>query len=463
MIVFTPTNETNTCGGVDAYNSFRTAATPSFYQANLGLFLASLLLWGGSLIWCWLNRHHPRMKTVRPFLSNVILVTSMMTLSVALSLNLATPSLPCGVYMFTLIGGLGGCGVHFYIMLTIFVIESHFAQNLGKYAATLRTSTDETTSIRSMPSRWAATLSFIKIAIGLSSLRTLTFEELIALKNAYAVIAFFVLLPACIPILVLFITLPVYQTCTGCALFIEPFIGFLGVYSICTLAAARILWVARSSRFVDTLGVYAQLRFLLFAATPIAVPTILLTILDPNNLSFNHQFMYFEWPWGAMMQVVYWWGMIGQNILHVYRDTRSKHSSSPVTTPSFGLCFSELDRRPSLRNRFEQYSIEHFAVENFYFVEDVKHFKSLFYTKTDTWRLFKLKTLVDMYIRNGALMEINISDEIRMNLLSHAHGITPATSISIYDLFDRAVTDITSNILLGLWSEFLNREEISLV
>jgi hypothetical protein len=68
-----------------------------------------------------------------------------------------------------------------------------------------------------------------------------------------------------------------------------------------------------------------------------------------------------------------------------------------------------------------------------------------------------------MYIRNGALMEINISDEIRMNLLSHAHGITPATSISIYDLFDRAVTDITSNILLGLWSEFLNREEISLV
>ena len=114
----------------------------------------------------------------------------------------------------------------------------------------------------------------------------------------------------------------------------------------------------------------------------------------------------------------------------------------------------ELDSQPELREEFEQYTIHHFAAENYYFVEDVKAFKTFFYQKNDLWRAQKVKSLVHTYITSGGVMELNISHDVRHTILSRAANISSENSLKMFDLFDIATNELERSVLLGLWSQF---------
>jgi hypothetical protein len=232
------------------------------------------------------------------------------------------------------------------------------------------------------------------------------------------------------------------------------------MYIVYGIAAVRILWVARASKFVDTQGLYYQLGLVLIPASPLTITAIILTIFDPGNASFNRQFMYFEWIWQSLMSTLYWWGMVGLNIYKVYRSKkreRSEHIRRSTLPTSGGNILGEMERNPVLRMQFEIYAKNHFAVESYYFMRDVRAFKQVFHEKNDIWKMQRMKDLMETYIKKEAVMEINTSHEIRQTILHRFHHIHSSTAlVNLYDLFDDAFTDIGSSILFGLWQSFLH-------
>ena len=469
MMIFTPQNDSDVCNGITNYEASRIPSSELYIQVNFSIFILSILIWTISLIWCWFNRHELRMRSVRPFSVNVVLIVSNILVSVALSLNLSITSLPCGLLLGSLLLGMGGCSAHAYITLVIFVIESHFATNVKRYTVLSDDESSDAFTKSDLGSGFAF-YSLLKIAIGYDAFDELSFEALVKLKKAYWVIALFVLLPIAIPVLIILLTIPVYRHCTNCAIFLEPFVVFILVYVVYIVAFGRILWIAHQSKFVDTQGVYFQLGFISIPAGPFALASLILAILDPGNASFNHQYMYFEWTWQFLLHVFYWGGTIGLNIKSVYSSKKNSvvHDTNRRITlyssiSSAGI-LTELERNKSLRDQFEAYAIQHYSAENLYFMEDVKVFKRIFYNKDDMWRLKKVRDMIAVYIKTGSVMEMNISHSERQDILERF--TTMSHSADMYTIFDNAVSDIGVSVLNGLYSQFeesLRRQVVSLV
>ena len=469
MIVFTPSaNGSNVCAGIEEYNHARPIPTPSFRQGNLALFSFSVILWSISIIWAYVYRKHSHMKTVRPFMGNLLMGCSNIILSIALALNLGIPNLPCGIFLVCLLIGLGGASVHFHFMLIVFVIESHFSQVLGENARVLKVnnnnleeSSSESSVGKKHPGYFAQLFSLMKVTAGITAITDLSYNEIVAVKGAYSLVLLFVFVPLVLAVILLLIFVPQYRgPCSGCALFLDPFITFLLSYLIYGLAATRLLWVARSARFADSKGIFFQLGLAMVPEIPFSTSCLVLTIIDPGNAEFDFVFMYFEWIWQILMLTGYWYAMIGHQMLTVYRSQKQNRiQPNPDAYGNWAQVTTELDSHPALKERFQTYTINQFAVENFYFVEDVKAFKTFFYQKNNQWRVQKIKNLVQTYIKQGSVMEVNISHLVREKILLRSDHITLENSQNMYDIFDQATSDVGRSVLLGLWSQFQTAEK----
>jgi len=469
MIIFAPTgnDSANVCAGLDAYESARPSPSDLFQQFNLAVFIYSICLWSLSLAWFWRYREAKRLRIVRPFFANVITCVAHMFFAIAMSLGLARQDLPCSLTLVAFFLWISGGIVHLYITIIIYLLESHFAQNVGKYAVLTSSSangedrsevTEKTPVWRIQSNFLSAFLDFLKVAVGAKSLEALPFTSLLVLKKRYPAIALMIALPSVIPLSIILGTSAVYRTCVGCAFFLEPLLGFLALYLVYALGAIRIIWLTRSAQFIDTQGLYEQLLLILIPAGPLVIAVIVLTIVDPGNASFNRTFMYFEWIMQFVMLVIYWGGMVLINVYKVHRAQKNEENIAQLaTTRSSGAnVMDDLETNPELSSHFETYAKNHFAVETYYFMRDVRAFKQAFYDKTDMWRLHRVKQLVETYIRHNALMEINISHDIRKRIIDRFGGITATSSlIDLYTLFDEAFTDVGSSILFGLWQSFI--------
>ena len=371
-MIFTPQgNDSDACAGIQEFTRSRPVPTQAFRAGNLALFVFSLSLWSGSIIWCYIYRKHSHMRTVRPFTSNLLMGCSNIILSVALSLNLAIPNLPCGILMTSLLFGLGGMSIHFQYMLFIFLLESYFSQVVGNNARVLKVqnssledSSSESSSLKQKADYRDAMVSFIKFFIGFHKLTDLNFNIMVLLRSGYFLIVLTVCIPVLLAIVLLLIFLPQYHSpCIDCALFLDPFIAFLGMYCVYGLASSRVIWVIRKSHFVDSKGIYFQLGLAMGPAAPFGITALVLAIIDPENAEFNFQFMYFEWLWQILMHTVYWYAMIGEQMRVVYQSQKQKRIQPNKESgyANWSEVAQELDSQPELREEFEQYTIHHFS------------------------------------------------------------------------------------------------------
>jgi len=470
MIILTPiANATeDVCKGVNDFADSRPPASPAFIGISWFFFIFPVALWSVSIIVFWVWRKAQRLHVVRPFVLNAVLAVSHILFFVAAALNLAIPSLPCGILVFSLLLGVAGFGINIFCRLLVYVVESKYAMKTENYTLhlTADSSSDEesvggrdaSSTILRRANKLASVISVFKVALGFSSIDDVGMEELSTVKKMYTIITMSFVIPALIPaIFFVGFTAP-YTHCEGCPIFLDLVLlcaSAVFYYFMCI----RILYVAWKLNFPDAYGLFKELIGIsVFVAFPSLIAAILL-ILDPMGAEFNRIFA-FEWIADFFM-LGFWWFSAGHQFLQIYRDSKKyRHSigTNSVEPGSIdGASFIKvITNNKSIRNSFEKYCTQQYASENLYFVLDVDAYKRFYLEKASTWRRAKARMLYDTYIREQAVMEVNVSQNTRdkavKDFLELIKDTDPKEELAC--IFDDAVSTITHDILRDIWYRF---------
>jgi hypothetical protein len=459
-----PENSSDVCEGIRLYQAGRPPLTPAFLLGNWIAFWTVISLSLASICWFYFAREEPRLRTVRPLSLSVLQQLAHILIHVGLLLNLAILNLPCALLAGCILFGLAGYGTHGFVRMMAFIVESQFALNAVKLQVTLDDSQSETTfqtTTSGIFSSFSAVKSLAKLSLGLCNLQDVPLQDLVIAKRSWLTIASIVMFPSIIPFFIVLIVEPQYQQCTGCPIFLEVVFIYVPVLSIYILAAGRMLYVAWKFKFPDKHGLIIESYWIAFGTAAPSGLGWLLIIADPNNVEYYREFM-FEWVM-VFFLFLYWFVCVPWQAFMIYRSRI--HRILPRTRVGLDPTWSSdvdflaiLREDPGLKEEFQTYAIQHYCVENLYFVEGVAMYKRYFTEKGETWRRQKAKMLYEIYIRDGGNLEVNISSSTRMKLQAKYDAIVKGTddalSRDLHDLFDNAVDDIVRNVLGGVWIQF---------
>jgi hypothetical protein len=113
---------------------------------------------------------------------------------------------------------------------------------------------------------------------------------------------------------------------------------------------------------------------------------------------------------------------------------------------------SQLDFDPQMREEFTEFAATQYVSESLLFLEDTNTYRKLYYDKAPTWHVSKARLLVHMYIIVGADLQVNISDEMRSDIIKNLESGAVGQ-----DLFAKAVHDIEHIIERTVWLSFLKQ------
>jgi hypothetical protein len=462
-----PANSTDVCEGIASYDASRPPASDAFRLGNWVMFWIVVSIQLLSTCWFWFARNESRLRTVRPFSTNVLFGASQIIFDVGILLNLAIPNLPCAILLCALLWGLAGFGTHFFVRLLVYVVESQFALSADKLQVPLLDDNHSEMTLHtgtgSIGTSFSAVKSLGKLALGFCQLQDVPLQDLVIAKRSWLTIASIVIFPSVIPVFIVLIVEPQYQRCVGCAIFLEPLIIFVPTLAFYILVAARMLFVAHKQKFPDSQGIQAESYWIAFGiATPSALIWVAM-VIDPNNVQYNREFM-FEWGL-TVMQFLFWIVCVLWQMIMIYqsrsRRLRPRYKSLQPSAAEYETEINFLlllNEDPSLKEEFQEYTIEHYCVENLYFIDDVSMFKRFFNEKGETWQRQKAKVLFQTYIKDGGNLQVNISSATRwkvQNRLEEAMGST-SSSRGLQFVFDVAVEDIVRDVLRDVWNRFEN-------
>jgi hypothetical protein len=107
------------------------------------------------------------------------------------------------------------------------------------------------------------------------------------------------------------------------------------------------------------------------------------------------------------------------------------------------------------REEFEQFMKERYALENVRFLEDIIAWRTYFNEKNEQWRKSKAKLLIQTYIKERSLMEINISSQSKSDILRH---FSESNKPIPYNLFEDAFNDIFQQTLFQHFYYFVGKQ-----
>ena len=260
-------------------------------MVNLALFVLSVSIWTVSLIVLWFARNSPTLRVVRPFVLSFEMIISLVFFSVATSLNLAIPNLPCGVLMTSFLFALAGFATNYFVRAVVFTIESQFALNASKFVVNLDDSVSDLSTF-SKPSKFSAIKSLVLLTLGVRGLKDVEMNDIVVAKRSYGTIILLVVAPSLLPIFVLFAVFPEYSQCHGCPIFLEVNALFFFALFSYNVLGVRILYVAWKFSFPDSQGILLELKLITFLVAPGALLIWGVMAFDPTGSEFNRSIMY---------------------------------------------------------------------------------------------------------------------------------------------------------------------------
>lgn len=178
-------------------------------------------------------------------------------------------------------------------------------------------------------------------------------------------------------------------------------------------------------------------------------------MIDPNDIDFTRAF---SWP--LLMDstsLVYWYYCVGlqvaKAILHRRRlKERARGSLASIETPDMiAMCNAD----EQLRKEFHEFAASRYVVESVNFLQDVASFKQYFREKALSWRLSKIRILVDTYIKFEVSQEVNISAATRLEILKKVASLDKSNeALEFLTLFDHSYDDVNQMITNDVWIEF---------
>ena len=466
VLIFAPVgNASNPCAGVNDYDAMRPVVTDQFRNANVTLYSFWQVVEVMTLVWVWIWRNKPRFRKVRPFGMSVMLLLGFSVYDIAAFLA-PVYSMPCAsiVAFYTVSLAWFGSGV--ILRAIVLSVETQYA-TIARGENTLFA--DEASVAMSNASTQPFSLSFLstlgfltRVTLGIARVEDMAIAELVLIKNSYNIMLALCSVPAILCFILLVATVPPYQTCYNCDVFLELPIGFTITLSLYIIVAFRVVYFAFKSAGWDQKGVVIELFSIPMVIGNIAVMVWILIIIDPNNLNFDRKF-----NWSSLFFVstaAYWWNCFGYPIYRQFRDDRKSSTFQIVDMKT--MCSTN----PMVKKDFEDFATKLYVTESLQFLEDVSTYKQFYYDKGENWRISKFKSLVETYIFSGSKMEINISSAMKTKLLRLYETSSTTTitnnnnnnnakqsvrNIEYYDAFDEAYSEVARMINNGAWTEFL--------
>jgi len=112
-------------------------------------------------------------------------------------------------------------------------------------------------------------------------------------------------------------------------------------------------------------------------------------------------------------------------------------------------------RIPMVQVKFERFAEENYVTESYLFVVDVIAFKEEFEKESFSWRATKANSIVNIYIEEGSLLQVNISDRCRNQTLERYKKSVAGRELLSEDLFDAALKEIAEMLNFGAWGQFV--------
>jgi hypothetical protein len=181
-----------------------------------------------------------------------------------------------------------------------------------------------------------------------------------------------------------------------------------------------------------------------------------LLLMDPSDVQYNNTFA-FEWLLSCTT-FIHWWIAAGYQFWCVYSLSSNSSRVDDEYETGGGSKVDDyltlIESNNELKDEFSKYTKSCYAIENLYFVGDVRSFKSYFYEKPPNWRKQKAAFLFNTYIKNGSIMEVNISAFDRSKIVKEIETNLETEDTALYSAFDKAADDITRNVLQDIWYQF---------
>ena len=280
----------------------------------------------------------------------------------------------------------------------------------------------------------------------------------LAMKSSTIVLmTFIIFILAIMPVAILSGTVDAYnRKCVGCQWYIEFLATYTAVLIPFFIMAGRLLFKLRHE--VDQYGVRRELVTSLVIGGTLTWIGIIVIAVDPNETERLNKFT-FEWQiWVGFFVPAVIWGpyqstykanLREREVMAIANDIRGrqKPDDDQMNRPAL--------MRNLLNDKFLDMAQAEFVMENISFLTDVEAWKRSYVSKDEQWKRKKGCMIINKYIREGSLLEINISDGERQKLVAKAEQ---EDEVFYYEAFDQAENEVVEMVLNGVWLHFVIAE-----
>ena len=263
---------------------------------------------------------------------------------------------------------------------------------------------------------------------------------------------------AVMPIAILSGTVDAYHSeCIGCEWYIEFLATYTAVLIPFFIMAGRLIFKLRNE--TDQYGVRRELALSLITGGVITWIGIILIAVDPGAIEHQKKFSY-EWLiWLGFLVPAFIWGPYQSLFKANFLD---RHTAGIASDMSAKADENVLTRSVMMRNlsndKFLDLAQAEFVMENISFLTDVEVWRRSYPTKDADWRRRRGRMLIEKYIREGSLLEINIGGAERKAILAAKESEEEGFEMDIFEVAENEVVDMVMN---GVWLHFVIAERKS--
>jgi hypothetical protein len=405
-------DSTEPCLGINLYEAARPAMSQGMKDVNLAAFILIAVKQLLVLIRMWTLRDKPRFRKVRPFELNVVLMLGFGLYQFAAFMPYYV-ALPCALVVVCYVFALSWFGASVIVQGLVLALEGNYAK-LASMEATgrdrQRSEAISETTVESAAFSYLKRIGLLtRLLTGCLRVDQLSMVEIVATKKSYALLVLLLLLPSALTCILLIALTPAYQSCYECDIFLELPIGVAVFLIVYITAALYISYEAYSVTGFDDKGFVLEMVCMAGLLAPLALVVWILMILDPGEVQYNN---HFNWSFLFVFTAQVW-----LTISYFYQFDVQWRGDRSADKLQIGPMDTMLASDPLLKKEFFDFAARHFVTESVNFLEDIKTYKHFFFEKGETWRLAKFKYLVQTYIVSGSRMEVNISYDMKMQIL----------------------------------------------
>lgn len=460
-----PSNVTGfPCYELEQIELSRPARSGKYFDLNVTLLATFLTLVAFMTLVLWRYRNEPRFHTIRPFPVSLFSILTITFMCLASTLPEAFPGIPCAFIFSLHSAGVSGCGMTQVVRALTMLIESRCAfltleYNNNKvgdggnllFLADDKSAVSTQVTIYHDGSFFSLLFKVLKLGFGVIELEDLDLTLLAKIRQVYTriFITMFAFTQVATVTSILIFS-PYRDGCKDCQIYLVVVLTVIFSVLFCTFLILRFTYLGFKYEN-DQQGVRSELYIMILLCVPPISLGYFLILIDPNDLNFQRIF-----PWSFFVVFGCYSFIFTSCAIQTFKAFQFKHkqqASKNTLVPDYYNFSSE---NPHVKEEFTKYAAGRYCMENLNFLDDLSSFKSYFFDKSETWRVSKVKFLMNTYVNLGSPQEVNVSDHARQQ--SILLGERNKHNQDGFHIFDKVFEEVKQMVQLGPWADFYHFE-----